>query len=96
MINKKFKITAVDGLHARPATQLTQVASQFDADINMSLEDKTINLKSIMGVMSLAAGYDDFVSLFIEGSDEDQAEEAINLFLVKEKLAEEISGDSDD
>lgn len=96
MTEKKFKIVATEGLHARPATQLTQVASQFDSQINLSLNDKMINLKSIMGVMSLAAGNGDIVVLTVDGNDEDQAIETITNFMVEEKLGEEISGDKND
>lgn len=90
MIEKKFKITAEAGLHARPATQLTQVASGFNSQINLALNDKVINLKSIMGVMSLAAGHNDIVSLTVDGDDADKAVEEIKTFLMDEKLGEEV------
>ena len=96
MTEKKFKITAEQGLHARPATQLTQVASQFDSQINLSLNDKTINLKSIMGVMSLAAGHGDVVTLTVDGSDADQALDAIKVFLIEEELGKGVSEDEND
>lgn len=53
MAEKQFKVTADTGIHARPATLLVQTASKFDSDIQLQYKDKKVNLKSIMGVMSL-------------------------------------------
>lgn len=48
---KNFVLAAESGIHARPATVLVQQASQFNTEIN--LNNKVVNIKSIMGVMSL-------------------------------------------
>src|SRR5690625_5833257 len=53
MKEQTFKITADTGVHARPATLLVNKAGQFESEVEMSYNDKTVNLKSIMGVMSL-------------------------------------------
>uniref|UniRef100_UPI001CBABBEA HPr family phosphocarrier protein n=1 Tax=Chryseobacterium sp. GVT01B TaxID=2862675 RepID=UPI001CBABBEA len=52
MAEKQFKVTAETGIHARQATLLVQTASRFDSEINLEYKGKTVNLKSIMGVMS--------------------------------------------
>ena len=54
MEKREFTITSETGIHARPATILVQAASKFSSDITLSYEGKSVNLKSIMGVMSLS------------------------------------------
>ena len=55
MLEKKFKITSSQGLHARPATQLVRMANDYDCEIRLTLDKTTVDFKSIMGVMSLGA-----------------------------------------
>ena len=52
-MEKKFIITDEAGLHARPATVLVNTASQYDSEIYLEYKGRKVNLKSIMGVMSL-------------------------------------------
>ncbi len=56
MASKDFHIVAETGIHARPATLLVQTASKFASDITLEYKGKSVNLKSIMGVMSLGVG----------------------------------------
>ena len=56
MEKREFHIVAETGIHARPATLLVQAASKFNSDINLEYNGKSVNLKSIMGVMSLGVG----------------------------------------
>ena len=53
MEKRDFTITAETGIHARPATILVQTASKYTSDVSLSYNGKSVNLKSIMGVMSL-------------------------------------------
>ncbi len=53
MEKRDFTITSETGIHARPATILVQAASKYNSDVTLSYEGKSVNLKSIMGVMSL-------------------------------------------
>ncbi|MCF7931400.1 MAG: HPr family phosphocarrier protein, partial [Acholeplasmataceae bacterium] len=48
-----FLITSEYGIHARPATRLVNLAMSFHSEIDLSVNGKTVNLKSIMGLMSL-------------------------------------------
>ncbi|UOK59352.1 phosphocarrier protein HPr [Bacillus sp. OVS6] len=73
MAEKTFKVTAESGIHARPATVLVQTASKFDADVNLAYNGKTVNLKSIMGVMSLGIAKDSEITISAAGSDENDA-----------------------
>lgn len=73
MISKQFVITASEGLHARPAAELVKVASKFQADTTLVFEGKNVNLKSILGVMSLGVPSGSDITLNVDGSDEDLA-----------------------
>ena len=74
MVKKTFTIIDQSGIHARPATVLVNTASKFDAEMNLEYNGKTVNLKSIMGVMSLGVPKDAVIHVVAEGS---RAEEAI-------------------
>ena len=56
MEKRDFHVVADTGIHARPATLLVQTASKFNSDVNLEYKGKSVNLKSIMGVMSLGVG----------------------------------------
>ncbi|KIH69853.1 MULTISPECIES: phosphocarrier protein HPr [Salinicoccus] len=88
MEQKSYLITDETGIHARPATILVQTASKFDSDIQLEYNSKKVNLKSIMGVMSLGVGKDSEVSVYAEGKDETEAIEAITETLSKEGLTD--------
>lgn len=88
MVEKIFKITSDTGIHARPATMLVQTASKFDAEINLEYNGKTVNLKSIMGVMSLGIGKGAEIKITASGSDENEAIQAVEETIKKEGLGE--------
>ena len=87
MKKQEFNITAETGIHARPATLLVQSASKFNSDINLEYKGKSVNLKSIMGVMSLGVGQGSDVTISIEGTDEAEAMAAITETMQKEGLS---------
>lgn len=87
MSKKTFTVTADTGIHARPATLLVQTASKYSSDINLEFNGKTVNLKSIMGVMSLGIGKGAEITISAEGSDEEAALQAIETLLQNEGLA---------
>ncbi|QGQ46767.1 phosphocarrier protein HPr [Metabacillus sediminilitoris] len=88
MAEKTFTVTAETGIHARPATVLVQTASKFDADVNLEYNGKTVNLKSIMGVMSLGIPQGSQIKVSASGSDADDAVAAIAETLKNEGLGE--------
>ncbi|MDQ0162227.1 phosphocarrier protein HPr [Bacillus alveayuensis] len=88
MAERTFLITADTGIHARPATMLVQAASKFDSDIQLEYNGKTVNLKSIMGVMSLGIGKGAKIKVTAVGSDENDAMKAIEETMKKEGLGE--------
>lgn len=77
MEKREFHIVAETGIHARPATLLVQAASKFNSDINLEYNGKSVNLKSIMGVMSLGVGQGADVTITADGDDAKEAIEAI-------------------
>ncbi|EEU30590.1 MAG TPA: phosphocarrier protein HPr [Limosilactobacillus coleohominis] len=88
MEKRDFTITAETGIHARPATILVQTASKFTSDITLTYNGKSVNLKSIMGVMSLGVGQNAEVTISAEGDDEKDAIAAIEDTMKKEGLAD--------
>ncbi|MCC9273045.1 MAG: phosphocarrier protein HPr [Enterococcus aquimarinus] len=87
MEKKDFNVIAETGIHARPATLLVQTASKFNSDINLEYKGKSVNLKSIMGVMSLGVGQGSDVTITAEGTDEAEAIVAIAETMQKEGLS---------
>ncbi|MGG3563406.1 phosphocarrier protein HPr [Neobacillus rhizosphaerae] len=88
MAEKQFKVIAETGIHARPATLLVQTASRFDSEITLEYKGKKVNLKSIMGVMSLGVGQGADIVISAEGNDADEALNSLGETLKKEGLAE--------
>ena len=56
MVEKQFTVIDEAGIHARPASMLVSAANKFASDINLIHKGKNVNLKSILGVMSLGIG----------------------------------------
>lgn len=88
MQEKQFTIISEVGLHARPATLLVQHASRFSCEVEIDYKDKKVNVKSIMGVMSLGMPKDASFTLIADGVDEEEAIESITNLLSKEGIAE--------
>lgn len=65
------------GLHARAATRLVSCASAFDSEIWIGNGEKSVNGKSIMGVLTLAASKGTELVFEIDGQDENAAVESI-------------------
>lgn len=77
MISKKITIINKLGLHARATAKLVHLASRYASESKLVKGDKTVNCKSIMGVMMLAASKGTELELIVEGDDEALALEAI-------------------
>ncbi len=81
MIQKSIQIKLETGLEARPVAMLVQVASQFESTVYINADDRKVNAKSIMGMMSLGLASGEQVTVVAEGSDESSAVEEIEKFL---------------
>ena len=88
MEKREFTITSETGIHARPATIWVQAASKFSSDITLSYEGKSVNLKSIMGVMSLGVGQNAKVTITANGDDEKEALDTVAETMKKEGLTD--------
>ncbi|WP_408007125.1 phosphocarrier protein HPr [Pseudalkalibacillus sp. A8] len=88
MAEKTFTVTSESGIHARPATTLVNKAGQFSSDIELEHKGKTVNLKSIMGVMSLGIQQGSEITIKANGNDADDALSALTDVLKQEGLAE--------
>ena len=81
MITKKIKIQIKSGLEARPVAVLVQVASQYSSSIYVEVEDKKVNAKSIMGMMTLGLDAGEEITLSANGDDEEAAMAGIEQYL---------------
>ncbi|MYL35283.1 phosphocarrier protein HPr [Pontibacillus yanchengensis] len=88
MAQQTVKITANDGVHARPATVLVQEAGKYQSEVTLEYNGKDVNLKSIMGIMSLGIPSGAEVTFKAEGNDEDEALEAIINVVKNQELGE--------
>ena len=73
MISKEVVINNQVGLHARPATFFIQKANEFKSSIWVEKEDRRVNAKSLLGVLSLGIVKGTAVTLIADGADEDEA-----------------------
>ncbi len=85
MVSKDMIIEIQTGLEARPVAMLVQVASQFESSIYLECENKKVNAKSIMGMMTLGLAAGEKVLVSAEGSDEEAAIEGIESYLSKQQ-----------
>ena len=81
MVKKTVTVRREAGLEARPIAVLVQKASQFTSRVHIEVGTKSINAKSIMGMMSLSVGNGDEVVVVAEGVDEEAAAKEIELYL---------------
>lgn len=86
MVEKVFEITSEAGLHARPATALVHSVNVFASDVNIEYKGRSVNLKSIMGVMSLGVPKGAEIKISADGSDEQEAIQAVIAAIEKEAL----------
>ena len=77
MVEKILTVRNRAGIHARPASLIAQMANKFQSEISLEKDSIVVNAKSIMGVITMAAGYNTTIPLKVEGSDEQDAAAAI-------------------
>ncbi len=73
LIERKLEVTNKLGLHARAAAKLVNTASNFASEVWIEHEEQSVNAKSIMGIMMLAAACGTTVGLKVEGEDAESA-----------------------
>ncbi|HEY8406145.1 MAG TPA: HPr family phosphocarrier protein [Acholeplasma sp.] len=90
-MTQKFIITSEYGLHARPATRLVNQAMTYHSEITLTAFDRTVNLKSIMGVMSLGVYHGETIEITAKGVDEEKAIAGLSDFMVTEGLGKVVN-----
>ncbi|MBE6533665.1 MAG: HPr family phosphocarrier protein [Ruminococcaceae bacterium] len=73
MVKREVTITNNIGLHARPATFFIQKANTFKSSIWIEKEERKVNAKSLLGVLSLGIAQGMSISIIADGSDENDA-----------------------
>ncbi len=89
VIRKELTIVNKLGLHARAAAKLVTLASEFRSDIQLVRGTKSVNGKSIMGVMMLAAGQGATIEIVACGPDEADALARLEE-LIMQRFGEEV------
>ena len=85
MIKKPVTIKKNMAMEDRPVAHLVQEASQYASQVYIEMEDKKINAKSIMGMMSLKLQKGEDVTIIADGQDEDAAVSGVATFLGAQK-----------
>jgi len=73
MYVREVTVTNQEGLHARPATFFTQRANEFKATVLIESDNRSVNAKSLLGVLSMGIMKDMSISIIGDGADEVEA-----------------------
>ena len=84
MVEKTVEVKMKTGLQARQAAQFVQEANRFSSDLFLKKDERQVNAKSIMGIMSLAVARGSSVTLIADGMDEEKAIETLAALVEKE------------
>ena len=87
-LSRTVEIVNERGLHARASAKFVKLASGFDAEVQVSRDGSTVDARSIMGLMMLAAGIGSTIEISAEGVEAEAALEAL-CDLVNRKFDEE-------
>ena len=77
MFTQEITVKNEVGLHARPATYFIQKANEFKSGIWVEKEERRVNAKSLLGVLSLGIAKDTVITLIADGADEAEAVAAL-------------------
>ena len=84
MFNKEVIVRCESGLHNRQATYFVQKANEFESSIWVEAENRKMNAKSLLGVLSMGAVTGATVQLSASGSDEEEAVNALEVLLQRD------------
>jgi phosphocarrier protein len=87
-LRRTVEIVNERGLHARASAKFVKLASSFDAEVTVSRDGSTVDARSIMGLMMLAAGIGSTIEIGAEGAEAAEALEAL-CALVENRFDEE-------
>lgn len=87
MVSKNVLVKNIVGLHARPATFFIQKANEFKASIWVEKDDRRVNAKSLLGILSLGITKDATISIIADGLDEEIAVDSL-IALIETKFSD--------
>lgn len=87
MVSKNVSVKNIVGLHARPATFFIQKANEFKASIWVEKDDRRVNAKSLLGILSLGITKDATISIIADGLDEEIAVDSL-IALIETKFSD--------
>lgn len=87
MSSKEITVTNQIGLHARPATFFIQKANEFSSSIWVEKDDRKVNGKSLLGVLSLGITKGTTITIYADGADQEEALSALET-LIKSNFPE--------
>jgi phosphocarrier protein HPr len=88
-MEKTFKITTPEGLHARPIALLVNAVMPFEAEVQLIYKDKSVNMKSIVGVMSQGIPTGGIMMIAAKGPDADSLMRAVTEVIQTKGIGEE-------
>lgn len=84
MISKEVTVRCESGLHNKQATYFVQKANEFESSIYLEAQNRKMNAKSLLGIMSLGIVTGETVILSANGADAEAAVEALELLLQRD------------
>lgn len=84
MLTQQTVVKCESGLYNRQATYFIQKANEFKSSVWVEVEDRKINAKSLLGVLSMGITKGTTVNLIADGVDEEEALKVLSEMLVKE------------
>lgn len=84
MFVKEVVVMNQVGLRARPATFFTQKANEFRGNVWIEKDERRVNAKSLLGVLSLGIIKDTVINIVADGEDEEQAVETLSELISKD------------
>lgn len=85
IIKKRIRVTNPQGLHARPASMFVKIANKYESEVTVKKGGETVNGKSIMGLMTLAANEGSVLDIEVSGPDADRAMQELEMFLTNDQ-----------
>ena len=81
-------ITDKDGLHARPASSLCKEVAKYGEHIDLVYKNRKVNMKSTLGIMSLAIPKDSEIKICVTGENEEKVADEISSIFTNLKLTD--------
>lgn len=84
MISREYTVLAQEGLHARPAKELTRLVKRFSCDITLKKDGESFNPRSLISVVTAEVNYMAKITMDVEGADEVECIEALDKFFTQD------------